>query len=144
MNIKSKQILKLWVKLNRATQTLSKSNDLILKDNDLSTAQFGILDALLHKGDLCQKDLGEKILCSSGNITMVIDNLERYGYVRRIRSKEDRRYYQIQITEEGQKKINIVLPLIAGNLKQHFDIISTRDQITLSRFCKQLGLQKTK
>ena len=34
---------------------------------------------------------------------MVVDNLERDGYVRRIRSKEDRRYYQIQITEEGQK-----------------------------------------
>ena len=58
MNYKSKQILKLWVKLNRATQTLSKSNELIFKENDLSTAQFGILDALFHKGYLCQKELG--------------------------------------------------------------------------------------
>ena len=58
MNYKSKQILKLWVKLNRATQTLSKSNELIFKENDLSTAQFGILDALFHKG--CANVLGNR------------------------------------------------------------------------------------
>ena len=45
----------------------------------LSTSQFAVLDALLHLGPLCQKDLGEKILKTSGNMTMVIDNLEKGG-----------------------------------------------------------------
>ena len=46
---------------------------------DLTMGQFGVLEALLHLGPMCQQELGAKLLRSGSNITIVIDNLEKRG-----------------------------------------------------------------
>lgn len=51
-----------------------------------------MLEALYHKGPLCKRDIAAKILKSTGNITLLIDNLEKNGLVRRERDNEDRRF----------------------------------------------------
>ncbi len=45
----------------------------------LTESQFGVLDSLFHLGPMKQKEIGKKILKSGGNITMVINNLEKRG-----------------------------------------------------------------
>jgi MarR family 2-MHQ and catechol resistance regulon transcriptional repressor len=40
---------------------------------------------------MCQSDIGSKLLKSSGNITLVVDNLEKRSLVRRQRDDNDRR-----------------------------------------------------
>ena len=67
----------------------------------LTISQFGVLEALHHKGPLCQRDIAVKILKSTGNITLVIDNLEKQGLVTRERTSEDRRYLTIRLTGQG-------------------------------------------
>ena len=69
-----------------------------------------MLDALFDLASLSQKNLGRKLLKSGGNITMVVDNLEKSGYVFRKRSKEDRRFSIIELTLNGKKKIEETLP----------------------------------
>ena len=54
---------------------------------------------------LSQKELGYKLLKSGGNITMVIDNLEKDAYVERRRGTEDRRIFFVHLTKKGEKKI---------------------------------------
>jgi len=69
--------LNTFFKLARAAQsTLSRVNAALSKSN-LTESQYAILDALYHIGPLVQKDLGIKLLKTRGNITMVIDNLEK-------------------------------------------------------------------
>ena len=60
-----------------------------LSDHNLTISQFGVLEALYHLGPLSQRQLADKILRSSGNLTMVIDNLERDGLVRRDADPEE-------------------------------------------------------
>ena len=57
--------------------------DPLMRDADLTVGQFGTLEALLHLGPLCRRDLGRKLLRSGGNITVVVGNLARRGLVRR-------------------------------------------------------------
>nr|NIP73420.1 MarR family transcriptional regulator [Gammaproteobacteria bacterium]NIR98346.1 MarR family transcriptional regulator [Gammaproteobacteria bacterium]NIV21028.1 MarR family transcriptional regulator [Gammaproteobacteria bacterium] len=43
----------------------------------LTVSQFGVLEALYHLGPMHQRMIGAKLLKSGGNVTMVIDNLEK-------------------------------------------------------------------
>ena len=51
----------------------------------LTPTQLGVLEAILHKGPLTQRELGRKVLTSAGNMTDVVDKLEARGLVRRTR-----------------------------------------------------------
>jgi hypothetical protein len=65
------------IKLMRAAESVNVRLNRFISRAGLTVSQFGALEALYHLGPLCQSELGEKILKSSGNITMVVDNLEK-------------------------------------------------------------------
>src|SRR5512139_414672 len=93
--------LNAFIKLVRAAQSVSGRVEAHLSEIGLTVSQFGALEALFHLGPLYQKDLASKILKSTGNITMVVDNLEKRGLAARVRDEKDRRHYSVQITPKG-------------------------------------------
>jgi MarR family 2-MHQ and catechol resistance regulon transcriptional repressor len=99
-----------------------------------------VLEALYHLGPLSQGEIGQKILRSSGNITMVIDNLEKKGLVRRERNKTDRRFFFVHLTDRGYNLINRIFPPHAAVIAQDFTVLTAAEQDTLGRLCKKLGL----
>lgn len=83
---KEVQVLNTFIKLMRSTESLNNRLLQHLNENNLTISQFGVLEALLHVGPQNQKELGERLLKSGGNITMVIDNLEKNGWVERTKN----------------------------------------------------------
>ena len=73
--------LNTYVKMMRAVESLTARVHRHLSSVGLTVSQFGVLEALYHLGPLSQREIGQKILRSSGNITLVIDNLEKRGLV---------------------------------------------------------------
>jgi MarR family 2-MHQ and catechol resistance regulon transcriptional repressor len=67
--------LNTYTKLMRAAETVTGRVGRTMTAAGLTISQFGVLEALHHKGPLCQRDIAAKILKSTGNITLVIDNL---------------------------------------------------------------------
>lgn len=139
-----RQALNAWTKMVRSVGSVGQSDWMIMKQNGLTPSQFGIMETLYHKGPLCQKDLGEKILKSGGNITKVVDNLERDGFVIRIRDEKDRRYFTISLTNKGTAKIKVTFPLVMNNLVKIFSILTEQEQQTLADLCKRIGLETKK
>lgn len=133
--------LNAYVKLVRATESVSARAHRHLSEAGLTTSQFGVLEALYHLGFLSQAELAKKILRSSGNITMVIDNLEKRGLVKRERKQDDRRYYAIQLTPGGKKLIAGIFPRHAGKIAEAMKVLTKKEQETLGRLCRKLGLQ---
>lgn len=127
-----------FVKLMRASEAVSSDVHRQLAFTKLSVSQFGILEALFHLGPLCQKDIARKLLKSAGNITMVIDNLEKRGLVVRQRSSEDRRYYLVSLTENGTDLISKIFPDHADRIRQRMSLLSAEELKTLSRLLKKL------
>lgn len=72
---------------------------------DLTTSQFYSLMVLDDLGSLPLSKISEHIRRSPGNMTLVIDNLEKEELVERQRSTEDRRVIMIAITEQGRERI---------------------------------------
>src|SRR6266581_6980244 len=90
--------LNTYTKLMRAAESVTSRVHRVLATPKLTISQFGVLEALYHKGPLCQRDIASKILKSSGNITLVIDNLEKQNLVKRERTSADRRYLTVRLT----------------------------------------------
>ena len=59
----------------------------------------------------CQSELGTKILKSSGNMTMVIDSLEKRGLVDRRSAAEDRRSPEANLRAKGRALVQRILIL---------------------------------
>src|SRR5260370_9468516 len=97
--------LNAYINLARAADSLMGRMSLELDQKGLTMGQFGVLEALLHLGPMCQRTLGQKLLRSGGNITLVVDNLEKHGWGRRERQKVDRRMIGIHLTPRGRKLI---------------------------------------
>ncbi len=129
-----------WVKLSRAAESVAASLRPSLLERGLTESQFGVLEALFSKGPMCQRDLGQKILKTSGNITLVIDNLEKQGWVRRERDKEDRRQVTVSLTEEGDAFIRDIFPDHARHVERALGGLTEAEQEELGRLCRKLGL----
>ena len=141
-SVKERNALNAFISLNRAVETVRININKNFQHNGLTESQFGVLEALLHLGPLCQKDIAEKLLVSSGNITMVIDNLEKRKLVKRNRSENDRRYIHIELTKSGKNLIQSIFPDHVDSIVKEFSILTAEEQKTLRNLTKKLGKGK--
>lgn len=139
---KEQKTLDAFIKLMRATESLNNRLNRHHAEADLTVTQFGVLEALLHLGPLNQKALGEKLLKSGGNITLVVDNLEKSGWVERQQNPEDRRSMMIHLTPKGEKFISSYFPKHLKRIVEEFEVLSDKELDQLSQICKKLGLQE--
>lgn len=140
-NAPTYRALNTYTKLMRAAESVTSRVHRVLSAPKLTISQFGVLEALYHKGPLCQKDIAAKILKSTGNITLVIDNLEKQGLVRRERDTEDRRYLTIHLTETGTALIAKVFADVEASIVAEMASLTESEQELLGNLCKKLGLK---
>lgn len=138
-NRKERLALSTFVKLLRATETLSAKVHSHLAGVKLTISQFGVLEALYHLGPMCQRDIAKKILKSTGNLTTVIDNLEKRNLVRRERNEDDRRYFNVVQTENGEKIMKKIFPDHASRILQAMDNLTEKEQKQLGILCKKIA-----
>lgn len=130
-----------YTKLMRAAESVTSRTSRVTAGANLTVSQFGVLEVLYHKGPLCQRDIAAKILKSTGNMTLVIDNLEKSGLVRRVRDNEDRRFLTIHLTAAGTELIAKVFVAVEAAVVAEMSIFTDQEQETLGELCKKLGLK---
>lgn len=140
-NTETARALDTYVKLMRATESVTARVHRQLSAFGLSFSQFGVLEVLYHIGPMSQSQVGQKILRSSGNMTMVIDNLEKRQLVKRERSETDRRFLIVHLTDKGRKLISRIFPSHATEIALEFGVLTASEQQTLGKLCKKLGLK---
>lgn len=133
--------LNAFIKLMRSVESLNNRLNRHLYEADLTVSQFGVLEVLHHLGPLNQRAIGEKLLKSGGNITMVIDNLEKCGHVKRERDPDDRRAVLIHLTDSGKSFIKDFFPKHLEKIKEEFSVLTEDEKEELGRLCKKLGVQ---
>ena len=128
-----------FIKLSRAHDTVGQAVNRNLADAGLTVSQFGTLEALFHLGPLSQREVGGKILKSSGNITLVIDNLEKRGLVRRVACPTDRRVTKLNLTEAGRTLTARIFPAHLREIVGTMAVLTSAEQTELARLTKKLG-----
>lgn len=133
--------LNAFIKLQRSAESVSTRVHSILP-NGLTVTQFGVLESLHHIGPLCQGELAEKLLRSGGNLTLVVDNLEKAGLVVRERDPADRRFVVVKLTAKGTEFIAAFFPKVVENVKREMSVLSSTELADLGRLCKKIGLRR--
>ena len=100
---RGKQSLRLWLRLLACENLIEQTVRTRLRVAfDITLPQFDVLSELEHAGNaLTMSQLSQKLMVSNGNVTGVVDRLERDGLVRRRASSTDRRVQYIELTEQG-------------------------------------------
>lgn len=128
-----------YIKLTRAADSVTNRLSQGSTQGDLTPTQFGVVEGLYHLGSMCLGEISKKVLKSSGNMTLVVDNLEKQGLVRRERSEEDRRMIMVSLTEKGYQVIERILPGHVKAIVEEMSILSPQEQIELGQLCRKLG-----
>ncbi len=108
---------KLIIALSRALRWIHKDSEAMFRAADLTMAQFAVLEALYHKGDMTVGGLIEAVLSTSGNMTVVIRNLEQHELVLRKENPSDKRSFIVCLTKRGEE-------LISEVFKKHMELVA--------------------
>jgi MarR family 2-MHQ and catechol resistance regulon transcriptional repressor len=128
------------VKLARASATFGKLTARQILSFGLTEPQFGVFEVLGHLGPLTLTELSRKRLVSGGNITCVVDNLEKEGLIERTPSASDRRATIVRLTEKGDSLFNRIFATHATYVASIASVLDEEEQRALSALLKKLGL----
>lgn len=98
----------LWLVLWKAMRSLEAHAERSISGFGMGQSDFGVLEVLLHRGPLSVKQIGAKVLLTSGSMTAAVDRLEARGLVTRQDDAEDRRSRIIHLTDAGRELIERV------------------------------------
>ena len=139
-NKTEERVLDTFVKMARGIDSFTARTHKHIAKYHLSFSQFQVLEVLYHLGPLCQKDIAQKILKTSGNLTTVVENLTKQKLVIRQQSETDRRYFTIKLTKKGEKLIAEVFAQHLQIMVAEMSVLTKTEQETLAYLCKKLGL----
>ena len=130
--------LVLW-KAARAVETYAENS---ITELEMCGSDFGVLEALLHKGPLPINEIGKKVLLTSGSITVAVDRLESKGLVERRASGTDRRARIVHLTKAGRELITRVYADHASDMERLAAASLNRaERETLIRLLKKIGYE---
>ncbi|HEV2446599.1 MAG TPA: MarR family transcriptional regulator, partial [Candidatus Sulfopaludibacter sp.] len=96
----------LWLILWKAYDTLRAHAECHIHSLGIGFSDFGVLEALLHKGPMPINTLGAKVRLTSGSITALVDRLAQKGLLERREDPADRRTRMVHLTPAGRKLIS--------------------------------------
>lgn len=128
-----------WVKLARAFSSFNKRATENIRSFGLTQPQFAVIEILGHLGPLKVGEICKKMLVTGGNMTLVLDNVEKLGYIERVHSKDDRRAIVVQLTKQGKDLFDEVFIKHAEYITKLMSILTSDEQKILGELLKKLG-----
>ena len=90
-----------------------------LADIGLTGAQLPVLHWICQSGDATAATLCRQIGTDTGSMTRMIDRLEEKGFIRRVRSDDDRRVVRLELTAAGKALRPMITPRVVNVLNRN-------------------------
>lgn len=120
----TKKSMAVYISMSRVINTLRRENNKLILKHNLTLGQFAVMEALYSKGRLSTGEVMEKILTTSGNIPVIVKNLEKDGFITRKQDESDKRRFILDLTDKGKALMDEIVP---ENLKFMDELISLWD-----------------
>ena len=150
MSQRSKESVRTWLRLLSCESMIEQNVRSRFRRNfEVTLPQFDVLSELERSADrLTMSQLSNELMVSNGNITGVVDRLEKNGLVVRTRPKHDRRVQYIELTDAGKSEFKRMArhherwidELLAGMSVEDMQrlqklLIKTRESVSASLSC---------
>ena len=109
-----------------------------LVTHGLTSAQWGPLLHLQRSGRCAVAELARRLQMDGGAMTRLLDRLEKKQLCKRVRSTDDRRVVQVELTPQGQTAIAEVPAVLAEVLNAHLSGFSKAEWQTLQGYLRRM------
>src|SRR5689334_13704959 len=130
-----------WLVMMKAMRALTRYAARGIEETGLGLSDFGVLEALLHKGPLPVNTIGPIVDLTPGSISIAVDRLFTKGLVSRVESGEDRRVRMVALTPRGKDLIVSAFRKHSGQMKRVFSGLSPEELRGLEAALKKVGKQ---
>ena len=120
----------LQIVLQRAVKKIDGKIGKDFREKGITSSQFSVLDVLYTKGEMRICELIEKVLSTSGNMTVVVKNMEQKGWLYRKSCPKDKRAFLVGLTDEGEKIFENLLPEHRKEIEETYGILSDEEKIS--------------
>jgi MarR family transcriptional regulator, 2-MHQ and catechol-resistance regulon repressor len=128
-----------YVNLIRTSEALLGEVSRGLAAEGLTASQFSAIKVLRLKGPLAQRDIAKHLLKTGGNVTVIVDNLEKQGMVTRIRDTDDRRIVFVQLTPTGKSAFDRLYAPHLERIRAAMEPLTSRDLVHLMDLLEKLN-----
>lgn len=104
----------------------------------LTSAQWGPLLMLQKAGSMPVAELARRMFIDAGAMTRMLDRLEKKQLCKRVRSSDDRRVVQVELTPQGEAAITDVPAVLADVLNAHLAGFSKSEWLALQGYLQRL------
>ena len=132
--------LKMWLKFIRAYSAYKKKAVEDIKNYGLNMSQYWVIESLGSVGPSLMGELSKKTFLTAGNMTFIVDGLEKAGLVERVLTRDDRRAVLVQLTPKGEGVYNEAFGKHSEFLAGLASVLTKNEQMEFSRILKKLGL----
>lgn len=130
----------LWLVLWKAYEALRAHAVCHIRSLGIGESDFGVLEALLHKGPLPVNTIGALVHLTSGSITAAVDRLEAKGFVERQNDVADRRARIVHLTATGRKLISCAFANHEAAMERACSGLTAAERAQATALLKRLGL----
>jgi len=106
---------------------------------DLTATQSEVLEILAETGPLSQGELGERLVCTKGNISRLIDRMVTKDMLRREPDPGDRRRVRIARTDHGRALTGAAFDVVAEILAAVRGLYTDRELAELASLLGRLS-----
>lgn len=131
--------LKLLIALLRTAQRVTNRSARVFGAGGLTVAQFSALEALYHKGEMTVRDLTRSVLSTTGNMTVVVANLEKEKLLARKPNPGDGRSSLLSVTGKGARLVERIFPGHLRDLARCFGALSSGEKDALAAALRKIG-----
>ena len=128
-----------WLVMMKAMRALTRYAGAGIEETGLGLSDFGLLEALLHKGPLPVNTMGPILDLTPGSMSIAVDRLVAKGLVSRVESSEDRRVRIVALTPRGKDLIVSAFRKHSGQMKRVFSELSPAELGGLEVTLKKIG-----
>ena len=127
----------LQIILQKAVKSINNKIGKDFREKGITVSQFSVLDVLYTKGEMRVCELIEKAVSTSGNITVVIKNMEQKGRLYKKTCPTDKRAFLVGLTDEGKKLFETLLPEHRNEIKNTYSILSSEEKQELIKILRK-------
>src|SRR6478609_5949672 len=128
-----------WLVMMKAMRALTRYATAGIEETGLGLSDFGVLEALLHKGPLPVNTIGPIVDLTPGSISIAVDRLFAKGLVSRVESTDDRRVRIVALTARGKALIDSAFRKHSGQMRKAFAELSPEELRGLEAALKKVG-----
>jgi len=107
---RSKEAIRTWLRLLSCETLIEQQlRSRFRQEFSVTLPQFDVLSELERaRQKMTMSELSHELMVSNGNVTGVIDRLEKSGFVTRTRAEHDRRVQYIDLTDKGRREWQVM------------------------------------